>query len=181
MSDNEEYYIGEEYDNDNDNDNDDTYTDDSDDDYPGHRRPPAPCVLCECKACYQKNNQKNNAEVSLTDVIDAYHERNYDYWIDPTPNQEFPETPEDRAHYERHLREQTRCNRHVVLTHRGFRVSFPEPFGGSSQYRHSCPEDKVSENDEKMHQLVVQGLWNDEIQKGYTNLIDDFKYSETRS
>lgn len=175
MSDNEDYYTGE-YDDDTGTDND--RDDDYDDDYPGPRHgPPAPCVLCECKACYQKNN----AEVSLADVIAAYHERNYDYWINPTPNQEFPETPEDRAHYELHMRDQIRCNRHVVLTHRGFRVSLPEPLGVSSQYRHSCPEDEVSENDEKMHQLVVQGLWSDEIQKGYKNLIDDFKYSEAQS
>ena len=150
MSDNEDYYTGD------DRDEDDDYTDDDSDDHPH--------VLCECKACYQKNNHEDLPEAQAQDVIIAYHERNYDYWIDPTPNQEIPETPEDRAHYERHMRDHIRCNRHVILTHRGFRVSFPEPFGGSSQYRHSCPEDKVSENDEKMHQLVVQGLWNDEIQ-----------------
>ncbi len=156
-------------------------SDGSDDYYPGHRRHPAPRVLCECKACYQKNNHEDLPEVQAQDVIIAYHERNCDYWIDPTPNQEIPETPEDRAHYERHMRDHIRCNRHVILTHRGFRVSFPEPLGTSSQYRHWCPEDDASENDEKMRQLVVQGLWSDKIQTGYTNLIDDFKYSETHS
>lgn len=158
MSDSERYYT-------------DDYTDDDDDDYP------APHVLCECKACYQRSN----CHAEACDVIAAYHERNYEYCIDPSPNQEFLETPEDRAHYERHMREQTRCNRHVILTYRGFRVSFPEPLGASWHYRHSCPEDETSENDEKMRQLVVQGLWSDEIKMGYINLIDDFKYSEAQS
>ena len=172
MSDNEDYYTGD--------DNDD-YTNDSDgsdgSDYYG----PRPRVICECKACYRKNTHEVSPETESAAIIAAYHERNYDYWIDPTPNQELPETPEDRAHYERHMRDQIRCNRHVILKHRGFRVSFPEPLGASSQYRHSCPENEASENDEKMRQLVVQGLWSDEIQTGYTNLIDDFKYSETHS
>lgn len=178
MSDNEDYYTGDDNDEGDDytNDSDDNYDDYTDDDSDDH-----PHVLCECKACYQKNNHEDLPEAQAQDVIIAYHERNYDYWIDPTPNQEIPETPEDRAHYERHMRDHIRCNRHVILTHRGFRVSFPEPLGISSQYRHSCPEDEASENDEKMRQLVVQGLWSDEIQTGYTNLIDDFKYSEAHS
>lgn len=77
-----------------------------------------------------------------------------------------------------------RQNRFVVMAHRGFRVSFPDP-----EYR---PEDQDQDRDadeeadeeaaekksnaKKLQQLIAQGLWGDERARYYTNLIDDFKY-----
>ena len=128
--------------------------------------PTLPRRVCECKRCYQVRNSKSRP--GPEDVIAAYYERNHDYC----------------ARREHRKQESTWRNRHVVLTHRGFQVSFPEPMEpqpSSRQYRHAHPDEEVAENDEKMRQLVAQGMWSDEIQKHYTNLIDDFKYGEVRS
>lgn len=136
---------------------------------------------CNCKKCYGDAKE---------DVFDAYHERNYNYWFgdwfdadqaDAQYRNAPPETPEERAFVDVQTRELIRRNRRTVMTHRGFRVSFPESIDvlSSLEYRrHTCPEDEVSETAEKLQQLVQQGIWSEEQEVHYKNLIDDFWYNK---
>lgn len=74
------------------------------------------------------------------------------------------------------------------MTHKGFQVSFPVHSRGPQvsyqyrhAYRHACPEDEVSDYNEKVQELVAQGVWSEEVRTHYTNLIDDFNHSHVQS
>lgn len=135
---------------------------------------------CKCKKCYHLGLRGRANE--LRGSIEAYYDRNYSYWftLDQMDQRNAPpETPEERAFVQVQSRELIRRNRYTVMTHRGFRVSFPDSVDvlSSLDYRHSCPKDEEDEKNEKMHQLVQQGIWNEELKSHYANLIDDFWYN----
>lgn len=139
-----------------------------------------PRIRCDCKKCYRFRHSP--IQLNAEDVFVAYQERNYEYWfgIDQIQYNDHPQTPEERNAVEDQSRELIRRNRRVVMSHRGFRVSFPEPVDVLSpyDYRHVTLEDEDAETFEKMQQLVAQGLWGEEQENHYKNLIDDFRYNE---
>ena len=192
MASSDEYDDYDDYDYDTDDTNED---DDHDDDYEFHtpscptqsqyqhlQKNPMPVkIQCECLSCHQKNSSCD----SLHNVHTAYYERNYEYWL--SAEQQHRDTPSERDDYERHVIDLIRRNRHVVLRHKGFNVSVPEPIDQiqlyhlhrPSKYSHACHS--WESEDIKTQKLIANGLWDSDIQQRYMNLIDDFKYNEAHS
>ena len=123
------------------------------------------CVIyCHCKKCYVKSTY---GAADAANIANAYYERN--------------RTRRDCSGTETQTQniKLNRQNRFVVMAHRGFRVSFPDPSGEIlSQHTYEETEDEPKTHTKKMQQLVAQGAWCDERAMHYTNLIDDFKHYE---